>query len=134
MKINFIVKFAALLLICCAMLGCEKKKEETKTTTIYGTVFDAHNNEPITGAKIEVGYLSSYSYGVNDYFNISNNGFPLSSSISGSDGQYEISFGEVPDNEGYYIYITRSGYDRYCVVTGVQTGSSYRMDFNLNPL
>lgn len=124
----------ALLLACCAMHGCEKKKEESKTT-IYGTVFDGCNNEPIIGAKIEVGYLSDYNgaSSAGDLYNIDRYGFPLSSSVSGSDGQYEISFGEVPANKGYYIYITRSGYNRYGVVTGIQIGSSYRMDFNLYP-
>lgn len=129
MKTN-IIRLFALLLVCCTMLGCSKK-EESKTT-IYGTVFDAHSHEPITGAKIVVGYLSNY-YDGTDWYIIDHNGFPLSSSVSGSDGQYEISFGEVPDNKGYYIYITHSSYDSYCVVTGVQIGSSYRMDFNLYP-
>ena len=126
-----IIKLLALLLVCCAMIGCGKK--EVTTTTIYGTVFNALTNEPISGAKIEIGYLSDYFSSMNDLANINSWGFPISSSVSGSDGQYELSFGEVPVNKGYYIYITRSGYDRYCVVTGVQIGSSYRMDFNLYP-
>lgn len=130
MKKQRLFKLAALLVLCCAMVGCGK---EQVTTTIYGTVFNATDHEPIIGAKIEVGYLSIYDPSVNDLWNINHYGFPISSSVSGSDGQFEISFGEVPANKGYYIYITRSGFNSYYVVTGVQIGSSYRMDFNLYP-
>lgn len=129
MKNYHLVKFAILLLVCCALFGCKKDK----TTTIYGTVFNSVTHEPIVGAQIEVGFRS----GTNVYSHyVSDGDHRVSSSVSGSDGQFELQFGEVqiPGTfRWYYIYGTASDYNDYYQQTGVAIGSNYRMDVNLDP-
>ena len=53
MKKQLIVRFMALLLACCAMLGC-KPEEEEKYGTIYGTVTDFATGEPVGNANVKL--------------------------------------------------------------------------------
>ena len=92
MKRRSIIKFTTLLLVCCAMLGCEKQNVEPEpeiVTKIYGTVFDEQTGEPVQGACVQFLIDNSY-YGTGSDAQI------ISSSVSGTDGQYEISFGKLP--------------------------------------
>lgn len=133
MKTNHFIKSVTLLLICCAMLGCGK--EESKTTTIYGTVFNSVTHEPIIGAKINVGFRQTNYDG---HTTAIDQDFIISSSVSGSDGQFELQFGEVNNydenyTQHFYIKATASGYYNYTQTTGITIGSNYRMDINLDP-
>lgn len=48
-------KFSALLLLCCAMLGCGKEDNPTvKYGTIYGTVTDYSSGNPINNANVRL--------------------------------------------------------------------------------
>lgn len=131
MKNQSILKFAALLL-CCIMLGCGK--EDTKITTIYGTVFNSVTHEPVIGAEVEFGYHHSHHV-ISHYYSEYCRG--MSSAVSGSDGQYELCFGEANNPEGwsivYYVSVVAAGYYAYYNEADVATGSNYRMDINLDP-
>lgn len=129
MNKNCLLGIVALLFVCCTMLGCKKDK----TTTIYGTVINSVTHEPVVGAQIEVGYRSGHN--VSGYY-WSNGDHRISSSVSGSDGQFELLFGEVQipeDFRWYYIYGTATGYAASYQLTGVVIGGNYRMDINLEP-
>lgn len=129
-RIKHCIKLSALLLICCSLICC--RKVITSTTAIYGIVIDMHTHEPVKGARIEVGYLEDY-WNETVYYAINSHGRALSSSVSGSDGQFDISFGEVPENEGFYVKIICEGYADYYDLIGVSVGSNLRMDFIINP-
>lgn len=130
MNKNCLLGIVALLVLCSVMLGCQK---DNTTTTIYGTVFNSVTHEPIVGAEIEVGFRSGSN--ISSHYT-SDGDHRVSSSVSGSDGQFELQFGEIqiPNSfRWYYIYGTASGYENYYQQTGVAIGSSYRMDVNLDP-
>lgn len=130
-----IIKFAALLLVCCAMLGCKKDK----TTTIYGTVFNSVTHEPVLGMEVVVGVKDTYYYHNDTYL--------ISSSVSGTDGLYELAFGEVNVNfpgiyEGqtlpdyyvkYFLEVNADGYNKYHQETSIVEGGTYHIDINLVP-
>lgn len=132
MRKESIINYSALLFMCCAMLGCGK--EESKNTTIYGTVFNSKTHEPVIGAEVEIGYHHSY-HTINHYW--SEYCRRMSSAVSGYDGQYELCFGEANNPEGYsivyYISATAEGYKDYYSEAGVAIGSNYRMDINIDP-
>lgn len=133
MKRRSIMKFLALLLVCCAMLGCEKESNEPvvtpQSTTIYGTVFNSVTHEPVIGAEVEIGgvdYSQTYYDGRCHRF---------SSSVSGSDGQYELHFGEVNRYNYSYVRVTCNGYNNYFVTAdfNYEGGANYQVDINLHP-
>lgn len=133
MKRRLIMKFMALLLVCCAMLGCEKESNEPvvtpQSTTIYGTVFNSVTHEPVIGAEVEIGqnWTAQTSFG-----SIYNN--KISSSISGSDGQFELQFGELSDYDHFYMAASCNGYKNYYSRADFGMGSgSFRVDINLDP-
>ena len=130
MKKNQLLKVVALLLLCSAMFSCGK--EESKTTTIYGTVFNSVTHEPVIGAAVEVGYreglISNYYDNAHDH--------KFSSSVSGADGQFELQFDEVNlDNSvlWYYLFVNARDYYSKYQTTSITMGGAYRMDVNLNP-
>ena len=123
-----LLEFAALLLVCCAMLGCEKQNVEPEpeiVTKIYGTVFDYETGNPLQGAQIQFGRYHESYYGHEFY--------RISSSVSGSDGFYELIFGELPQSSSYDIYQIRVDYsDWYTKIVSLDVveGNSYRIDIN----
>ena len=54
MKRNPIVKFAALLVMCCLFFGCKPEDEIEKFGTIYGTVTDFASGEPVSNANVKL--------------------------------------------------------------------------------
>jgi hypothetical protein len=124
MKNQSILKFAALLLICCAMLGCGKESPtSTIETKIYGTVFDEDTGNPIQGAEIRFGIATNISHAFLR---------SISSSVSGADGQYEVSFGKLPGldvGEVYSLLITKD-YTKQIQIEIVE-GNSHRLDINM---
>ena len=52
MRINYMIKMSALLLVCCALFGCTA--EEEKLGTIYGTVTDFATGEPVGNANVKL--------------------------------------------------------------------------------
>ncbi len=54
-----VVKFAALLLVCCAMLGCGKTDDPSDggnsgSGSIYGTVTDLATGSPVSNANVQL--------------------------------------------------------------------------------
>lgn len=110
------------------MLGCEKQNVEPDpeiVTKIYGTVFDYETGSPLQGAQIQFGrYHDSY---------YSHEFYRISSSVSGSDGFYELIFGELPQSNSYDIYQIRVDYSDWntkIVPLDVVEGNSYHIDIN----
>lgn len=127
MKTNHFIKVAALLLVCCVMLGCEKQNVEPEpeiVTKIYGTVFDARTGAPVQGAWVKF-MLDKSTDGKET----------ISSSVSGTDGQYEISFGKLPKlTYSFYKYaisVTCDGYYSEFTHISIVEGNSHCIDFNL---
>lgn len=118
-------------MLCCAMVGCGKQNVEPQntTTTIYGTVFNSRTHEPVVGAEVEIGgvdySLSYYDSHCHRY----------SSSVSGTDGQFELRFGKVESYHYSYVHVRCSGYVEYFTIADFVFGGgdSYRVDINLNP-
>lgn len=130
MKKTHSINFAALLLLCSVMLGCGKENSEPeptpKTTSIYGTVFNSVTHEPVIGAEVVIG-VQSLIYGT-AYCN------DITSSVSGSDGQYELQYGSVENVMFFYISVSCDGYQNYRSNTSFgEGGGLYHMDINLVP-
>lgn len=49
MRVNYLVVFAALLMVCCIFFGCTS--EEEKLGTIYGTVTDYSSGDQLGTSK-----------------------------------------------------------------------------------
>lgn len=103
-----IIKFVALLLVCCAMLGCSKQP-----TRVYGFVVDSFTGNPVPNAFVKL-----ISYGV-DY----------ASCVSGSDGYYDMVF----DNVGgeIEIYVDIDHYHIYRHKINIITGEDNKYDILL---
>ena len=131
MKKQSLLKLAALLLLCCVMVGCGKEEPQpaNQTTTIYGTVFNSITHEPVIGAVVEFGKNESSM--VNHHFACQ----VISSSVSGNDGQFELQFGQLfEDDYGhYYIWVSSDGYEEYYSIVNVGQGGAFRVDINLDP-
>lgn len=123
MKNLSIIKLAALLL-CCVMLGCGKESPaSTMETKIYGTIFDEDTGNPIQGAEIRFGIATNISH---EFLR------SISSSVSGADGQYEVSFGKLPGldvGEVYSLLITKD-YTKQIQIEIVE-GNSHRLDIKM---
>ena len=131
---NCFIKIAALLFVCCAMLGCGKENVEPtvtpQSTTIYGTVFNSVTHEPVIGAEIEIGGTgTTLDHYLSDFCN------KYSSSVSGNDGQFELSFSLGEDDEWTFSYICArcNGYKEYFSMITFASGSTSRMDINIAP-
>lgn len=139
MKKQVIIKVAALLLVCSAMLGCgrEEEPQTVQTTTIYGTVFNKVTHEPVNGVQIEYGYYRASNNLVNGV-PMSTNRYSISSAISGYDGQYEMEFKTVQQNDldwndGFYISAECDGYLYYFSSAVEGMSGIFRFDINLDP-
>ncbi len=131
MKIQRLFKLVALLVFCCVMFGCGKQSVEPVVTnpsiTIFGTVFNKINHEPVIGVEVEIGL--TMDVGQHNVFCDK-----LSSSVSGTDGQFELQFGEVDTNgRHFYIWATCNGYEDYFSTINVDQGGAFCMDINLDP-
>jgi 5-hydroxyisourate hydrolase-like protein (transthyretin family) len=113
------------------MVGCGK--EESKTTTIYGTVFNSYSGNPVSKMEVQL-WRKNYS---SDSYSHMYNQDVLGSSVSGSDGQYEIPlYIELHPNDTYYKYalkVTCEGYSTYSREISIENGNAYRFDINLEP-
>lgn len=92
---KYLLKTAALLVLCCAMFGCGKEEGSTSgggTGSIYGTVTDFATGDPVANANVQL---------------LMSGNTTLHASITGNDGQYEIS--DVPSGT-YSIKVTKVGY------------------------
>ena len=136
MKKKQLLKVVALLLVCCAMFGCQGEWTANSPIhfTVYGTVFDRYTGDPVSGAQITLYYGTSHGTGVGT----SNPSGAAGSGVSGSDGQYRIPC-IATDNlisanhHMYKIEATRYGYQEYSEeVTIVETeGVEIQMDILL---
>lgn len=129
-----LVRYFSIIFLLYLATGCGKVNNPT---TIYGTVFNSVTHEPVIGAEVEYGSLRG-DLNTNHYTAACHK---VSSSVSGSDGQFELQFTGVHDNsESYtgvppkfYIYVTCAGYSEYFSMTSSSLGGSHRMDINLKP-
>lgn len=105
-----IIKLSALLLICCAMLGCGKDKNQG---SIYGVVTDFATGDPIGNANVRLNPRGE-------------------TTLTGSDGTFQ--FLDLSDGQ-YSLSLSKNGYvdleDDY--VIEIEHGNSVRRDVQLNP-
>ena len=125
MKTNYLIKITALLFVCCAMLGCGKQNEpEATTTRVYGTVFDLHTGEPLQ--RVYVG-LAKYVEEIDDYDLVS-------TTYSGSDGQYEFVLDDVSGQEWYDIGAGCDGYNIFEMEFLLNEGATKKIEILLKPI
>lgn len=137
------VMILAAVLICCMLFGCGKEPTNepvptNKTTTVYGAVFNAKTHEPVVGAQVEIGGTDKLTYDENaGYYGhiVPSSCQRYSSSVSGSDGLYELIFeGDFGDDWDYqYLFVKCEGYYNYYSTTNFSIGGSSRMDINIHP-
>lgn len=140
-----ITSIVGTLIVCGAILGCVKVESNvninpddpnsepvvtSQTTTVFGTVFNKVTHEPVIGAEVEIGQNWGYSH--SQYYG-SSACHKITSSISGSDGQFELHFGELDFYEDFYIATSCYGYENYYSKVIIGEGSECRIDVNLEP-
>lgn len=110
MEKHHFIKLSAILLICCAMLGCGK---DSKTGSIYGTVTDFVTGDPVGNANVRLNPRGE-------------------TTLTGSDGAFQ--FHDIEDGN-YSLSLSKNGYvdldDDY--VIEIVNGNSVRRDLQLNP-
>lgn len=110
MKSYQLIKFAALLLVCSAMLGCGKDKNQG---SIYGVVTDFTTGDPVGNAIVRLNPRGE-------------------TTLTGSDGTFQ--FFDL-SNGRYSLSLSKNGYvdldDDY--VIEIENGNSVRRDVQLNP-
>lgn len=114
MKTNHFIKFAALLLVCCAMLGCGKEDNPTsKLGSIYGTVTDFATGDPVSNANVRLNPRGE-------------------TALTGSDGTFQ--FNELAAGS-YSLSLSKNGYvdldDDYAIE--IENGNNVRRDVQLSP-
>lgn len=126
MKTKHFIKFAALLLVCCTMLGCGKDNVQPTpmTTRVYGTVFDLNTGEPLP--RVYVG-LAKYVEEIDDYDLVS-------TTYSGTDGQYEFVLDDVSGQEWYDLGAGCDGYNIFEVEFLLNEGASKKIEILLKPI
>lgn len=107
MKTNPLFKFAAFLLVCCALFGCkpEENVDDTpKYGTIYGTVTDYSSGDPIANVNVKLNPRGE-------------------TTLTGSDGTFQ--FNDLPAGS-YSLSLSKNGYvdldDDY--VINIENGNS----------
>lgn len=93
-----LIKFVALAALCCVMFSCQKE------TTVYGTVFSERTGDPVGNLQV---ILLKNNKDISPI--IASYGKTVTSTITGSDGQYEIVFSYDYENPRYWIYLSRDG-------------------------
>lgn len=113
-RISKAVKAAALLVLCCAMLGCGKEDETTKLGSIFGTVTDFSSGEPVSNANVRLNPRGE-------------------TTSTGSDGMFQ--FNDVP-NGTYSLSLSKNGYvdldDDYAIK--IENGNNVRRDVQMKRL
>lgn len=108
MKKQRLFKLVALLVLCCAMLGCGKNKN---IGSIYGTVTDFATGDPVGNANVRLNPGGE-------------------TTLTGSDGSYQ--FNDVA-NGNYSLSLSKNGYvdldDDY--VIEIENGNSVHRDLRL---
>lgn len=110
-----IIKLSALLLVCCAMLGCGKEDNPgtpiVKFGSIFGTVTDFVTGDPVSNANVRLNPRGE-------------------TTLTGSDGTFQ--FNDVGDGE-YSLSLSKNGYvdldDDY--VIEIENGNNVRRDVQL---
>ena len=112
-----IVKYAVLLLVCCALLGCGKEEGSSTVSgkgSIFGTVTDLATGNPVSNANVQLRPSGE-------------------TTLTGYDGHYE--FLDVPSGT-YSIKVTKEGYsdliDDYDIV--VTNGKQTKRDVQIKKL
>lgn len=110
MKKQRLFKLVALLVLCCAMLGCGKNKN---IGSIYGTVTDFATGDPVGNANVRLNPKGE-------------------TTLTGSDGIFQ--FNDVTNGK-YSLSLSKNSYvdldDDY--VIEITNGNSVRRDVQLNP-
>ena len=89
MKSYQLIKFAALLLVCCTMLGCGKEDNPTsKLGSIFGTVTDFATGDPVSNANVRLNPRGE-------------------TTLTGSDGTFQ--FNDIEDGN-YSLFLSKNGY------------------------
>lgn len=119
MKTNHFIRLSALLLVCCAMLGCGKEENpsggsNSGSGSIYGCVTDFATTDPVSGANVQLRPSGE-------------------TTLTGYDGHYE--FLDVPCGT-YSIKVTKEGYsdliDDYDII--VNNGKQTKRDVQIRKL
>lgn len=119
MKKYSIIKIAAFLLVCCAMLGCGKEDNlsnggSSGNGSIYGTITDFATGEPVRNANVQLRPSGE-------------------TTLTGYDGIYE--FLDIPDGN-YSITVSKAEYtdliDNY--VIEVKNGRRMRRDVQIEKI
>ena len=119
MRINYFIKHAALLLVCCAMLGCGKEDNPSDgggsgSGSIYGTITDFATGDPVRNANVQLRPSGE-------------------TTLTGYDGMYE--FLDIPDGN-YSITVSKAEYtdliDDY--VIAVKNGRRMRRDVQIEKI
>lgn len=109
MKKIHLIQIAALLVLCCVMLGCGKAKQGS----IYGTVTDFVTGDPVGNANVRLNPRGE-------------------TTLTGSDGTFQ--FNDVTDGK-YSLSLSKNGYvdldDDY--VINIENGNGVRRDVQLSP-
>lgn len=118
MKKQRLFKLAALLVLCCMLFGCKKE------TIVYGTVFWS-DGTPAGNLQVTLEYAySKVGSSVN---------YPMiNSTITGSDGQYELAFQYNSDiaNSNYVNGVYYHGY--YLRLGSNPNSNTYRTRIEIN--
>ena len=115
MKKIHLIQIAALLVLCCAMLGCEKDNPSTPTIkygSIYGTVTDFATGDPVSNVNVRLNPRGE-------------------TTLTGSDGSFQ--YNDVTDGR-YSLSLSKNGYldldDDY--VIEIENGNNVRRDVQLS--
>jgi len=127
---KFLLSLACIACILGIFTSCDKKdKDVIDEITVYGTVVDADNGNPIQNAEIIVHM---------DYFGDNNeerSGF-IGSSVTGSDGSYECTISNINQKNYYYVEAHKAGYEGHGMelsLSNAKSGKKLKCDFHLTP-
>lgn len=109
-SIRRVVYCLSIVFMLC-LLGCGKDK----TTTIYGVVINHRTGNPMANLQVSVGYF----YGIRK---------PIASTVTGSDGLYELTFYYDDNYGGYFVSLSNGGIADYHDVV-INKGEMNRFDF-----
>ncbi len=114
MKANLIVKFAALMMVCCMFFGCKPEEEIEKLGTIYGTVTDFASGDPISNVNVRLNPRGE-------------------TTLTGMDGTFQ--FNDLPSGS-YSLSLSKNGYadldDDY--VIRIESGNTVQRAIQLQKL
>lgn len=112
-------------------VSCDKKDKEevVDDVTIYGTVVDATNGNPIENAQIAV-----YKDIEEEPENTGDLG-ALGSSVTGSDGSFEFTISNLDRKCSYLVLASKTGYEEGYLelsLSSLKTGGKRKCDFQLH--